>query len=527
MELAVRAGMDPRTVDVGRLEAEVRGFTVTNLYPCSEALRALSQIFLFDPSPYDAQVHFVPRGDDSVATIVEGELLDDDEDVEQTRRADSIQIPRVLHLIYYDVDGGIAPDKQSSERSGDRRATGEISLQSAVLMNSEEAAQAVAVNHKIMIEDQRGELHLSLSDARLEIVPASALVIPVNGVNQRARVIKVETQDGFQEYVLMHDRQSAYRAVVQQIPAATPSDPPSSQPGPTIVVPLDIALLSDSDDNEGLAYYVAVSGLLGAWKGAEVELSYDGGANYVDSSQTSNSAVIGELVGVLPDHPQAYPDETHTVRIRLHTPNAELESFDLAGLLNGNNLAIIGDELVQFGTADEVYDGIWDLSLILRGRKGSATREHAIGEVFVLLDPNQSNVVLIPASATDLGRTLTFRATSFGTSPEAGYVVSMTFAGRTQIEREVGYLMARRDGSDVIVEWQGVGRIGSGAQAMHGARFDGYRVTFDDGSNEDTVDTDNQTVTHDVSGFGSPLTIRVVQLNQLTGAGPEAELVIT
>jgi hypothetical protein len=102
----------------------------------------------------------------------------------------------------------------------------------------------------------------------------------------------------------------------------------------------------------------------------------------------------------------------------------------------------------------------------------------------------------------------------------------MVFTGRTQIEREVGYLSARRDGVNAIVEWQGVGRLGSGAQAAHGARFDGYRVTFDDGVTETAIETDAQTLTHNVSGFSAPLSIRVAQLNTLTGAGPETEVVL-
>jgi hypothetical protein len=520
--------MDPRNVDVQRLEAQVRGFMVINTYPCTEALRALANIFLFDPSNYDRAVHFIPRGDDSAATITEADMLDDETDIEETRKPDAIAIPRVLHLNYFDIaGGGLSTDKQSSERSGDRRATGETSLQSPVLMNSEEAARAVAVNHKIMIEDQRGELKFCLPDSFLQLIPANNTIVQWQGRSERARIIKITTQDGYQEYVLMRDRQSAYTANVEPIPAATPSVPPSGITGPTIIVPLDIHILRDADDNEGLAYYVAVSGALAAWQGALVELSYDSGANYVDGASTDVAAVIGELTQVLPDHPQAFPDEVHTVQVRIHTPFAELESTDLTGLLNRANLAIMGEEIVQFAGADALDDeGLWELSYFLRGRKGTATAAHAIGTPFVLLE--RSALTLIPASLTDLGRTLTFRATSVGTSPADGTVVSMLFAGRTQIEREPGYVMARRDGTDAIVSWQGVARLGSGANVAHGARFDGYRVTFEDGDTSNTVvvNTDAQTVTQDVSGLGSPLSISVQQLNALTGAGPATEVII-
>src|SRR5690606_15366708 len=132
MEICIRAGLDPRRVDVGQLhELPVRGFAVTNQYPASEALRALAQIYFFDPANYDGQLHFVTRGQNTVLTVIEDEMLDDDQDIEQVKRADSLQIPRVLHLNYHDIRGGTAPGKQTTERTGERRATGDASLPTA------------------------------------------------------------------------------------------------------------------------------------------------------------------------------------------------------------------------------------------------------------------------------------------------------------------------------------------------------------------------------------------------------------
>src|SRR5690606_15883473 len=163
---------------------------------------------------------------------------------------------------------------------------------------------------------------------------------------------------------------------------------------------------------------------------------------------------------------------------------------------------------------------------LLRGRRGSASRAHAAGERFVLLE--RGFISFQVGSITDIGRTLTFRATSFGTSTDLGTVVSLQFEGRTQIERAVGYLAARRINSDdVHVSWQGVGRLGGGGNVAHGARFAGYRVVFDDGVTELEIDTQNQELTQDISSLGSPVQIRVYQLNDLTGEGLAAEVTIT
>jgi len=521
LELAVRAGMDPRMINASRLAGNVRGFAVLNSYPCTEALRSLSQIFLFDAANFDARLQLVPRGADTVFEVSEDDMVEDDQDIEQAKRADPIAIPRVMNLNYWDVAGGLATDKQTSERAGDRRATGEMQLQSPVLMTADEAIQAVTINHKVFVEDQKGELKFRLSDRFIRIVPSDCGFVHFQGQTVRARVVKADVQEGWQEYTLVRDRQSAYTSNVEGYPASPQQLPASNVAGPTLLEILDIPILKDVDDGLGLSFYVAVAGTSEAWQGATIELSYDGGANYIDGEDATRAIVMGVVTEALADHPKEFPDVTNTCRVSILTDESELEESTLAGMLNRANLAIIGNEIIQFATADEVEPGIWELSYFLRGRKDTVTSAHAPGERFVMLD----GLVAIPASVTDLGRDMTFRATSFGSAPETGTVKTITYSGQSQTERRVGYLEARRESDDAIVTWQGVGRLGGGATVAHGARFAGYRVTFDDGSSPAlVVDTDLQELTQDVSTLASPITISVQQLNDLTGAGPAVEV---
>lgn len=528
-QICIGAGLAPSMFDVSLLpDTVVPGLTVINTYPSYSALQALGQVYFFAPAYYDGVVHFVPAGGNVEATITEGDMVDDrDIDIELSQRDDSITVPRVMHLNYYDINGGLATDKQTNERPGDRRAQGEQSLSSPVLMESSQAARAVAINHKVAIEELRGSIKFSLPDSWLALVPTNPIIVQSQGRSRRCRITKLDLLDGYQEYEAYFDRQSAYTSDVEGIPAAPQTPPPSGIVGPTLIEPLDIHILRDADDNVGLSYYVAISGSLAAWNGALVELSIDGGLNYIDSMSSSVSSIIGILEATLPDHPQAFPDEEHTLSINIQTPNGDLQSTDLAGMLNGANLAIVGNELIQFGTADETTEGHWELTNLLRGRKGTQTQQHEVGERFVLL--TRSSLGMIPASIADISRTFTFRATSFGDTVDNATITTMTYAGISQTEREVGYLQARRDGTDAVVSWQGIGRLGGGAQVAQGARFTGYRVRFEGSDSGDTtivVDTTNQAIMQDVSTLTAPVRIVVVQLNSLTGEGPETEVYI-
>src|SRR5690554_5367368 len=521
--VCLRASMPRERVDVSDIfGTPVRGLTIGNAYAASGTLQSLSSVFFFDPSSAGGKVHFVPRGGDAKATILESDMIDNSEPVEDgdSRRGDPIAIPRVLHLNYYDVAGGLNTDKQRSERPEGTRAEGEQSLQTPVVLSADEAATVVARTHGLMVEQQKGELNFSLPDNWLHLTESDPVFVQTGTKMVRAIITRVETNDGEQRYTAIRDRQSLYTTQVQGIPAAPVIRPPSSVAGPTIIEFLDIPILRDTHDQ--LGFYLAVSGILPAWPGAYVELSLDGGQNYIDGQTTRTGSVIGELVTPLGDHPHEFPDTVNRCEIKIKTPNELLTSTDLAGMLNRRNRAIIGDEIVNFADVDEVTPGVWDVGHWLRGRLGTDAVAHSIGERFVLLD----TAMFIPAELSWLGRDLTFRATTLGRPVDEATIITVPFTGASQTERRPAYLSARRDGADAVISWQGVGRLGAGANVAMGAYFQGYRVTLTDGITTQTHDTTANALTTSLSAFTGPVTIRVQQRNQITGLGPYIEVTI-
>lgn len=524
-DLAYRAGLPSERVGLTLMDWQqiVRGFTIGNAYAASGNLQTLSSVFFFDPYSAEGRVNFVGRGRGAAATILEADMIDNDEPVEEgnTRRADPIAVPRVLHLNYYDVAGGLNTDKQRSERPEGSRADGDpTSLQTPVVLSADEAASVVARTHGLMIEQQKGELNFALPDNWLRLTESDAVFVQTGTKMVRAILTRVETDDGEQRYKAIRDRQSLYTTQVQGIPAAPVTRPPSSVAGPTILEFLDIPILRDMDDQ--LGFRMAVAGILPAWPGALVELSLDGGANYITSETTRLGSIMGTLVTALGDHPAAFPDAVNACQVEITTPNAALVNTVLAGMMNRRNRAIIGDELVNFADTDEVTPGTWELSHWLRGRKGTDTAAHAPGARFVMLD----TTMFIPAELAWLGRTLTFRATTFGRHVDEATIASVVFTGQSQVERRPAYLQARRDGADVVASWQGVGRLGGGANVAMGVQFAGFQVTLTDGSTTQTHNTLTGEFTGSLAAFVGPVTVRVQQRNQLTGLGPYIEVTI-
>lgn len=530
MELAMRAGMDPRFVNVDQLsQLQCRGFTVINQYACTAALQALSNVFLFDPSSYDGKVNFVLRGADAVDMITPNQFViaqqnqgADDPFQGQNTRADSVQVPARLNLNYFDVSGGLATSLQSSQRIGDPRAVGSNDMQTPVILTADEAARVVKIQHQVMVEDAKAQLNFSVTDAFLHLTVADNVFVPWAGKMYRCRITQVDINDGQQALQLLLDRQSAYVSKVQGIPPYVPTPPPSAVVGPTTIAPLDLHIISDSDDSLGC--YLAVGATVDSWQGALIEVSLDGGESFFTSFNITTPTIMGTLDTALGDHPRDYPDRHNSCQVTLLNSKDELESASQAQMQNGTNLALIGNEMVQFGNATETSTpGTWQLDYWFRGRKGTDLVAHAPGERFVILQ--RAYIMNVPMQLSFVGRTLTVRATSFNGTDSDITTTSFVYTAQSQTERPVAYLAARRNGTDGLLSWQGVGKIGAGASVAMGLYFAGYRVTLTDGTTTQVFTTSDQNYTADLSGFVGSVTATVNVMNSMTGAGPGVQVI--
>lgn len=509
-EVCERSGIPLDAIRLDGLEGGVDGIMASANQDAYSTIESLSGLFLFDVVNYDGQLHMLPRGGSPVATITLDDLVDNGEEIDKSERLDSIEVPRVLNLEYLDYDGGLTPDKQSSDRSLDIRSKGETRNQTSAIMRTADAARLVTIQHKVMIEEQRGGYEFALPDSWIWLTCGDIIMLE----GERLRITEIEINDGYQSYKTAFDRASAYSSTVQGVPINQPSVPPTLVVGNTVLHFIDSHILEDSDDS--LGYYLAANGP-DLWRGCVVELSLDGGETYIDSDTGGAPTVMGELVTPLAAGSMYYPDAINSCRVQLLRADMTLSDATLPGMMNRLNLCLIGDEIVNFANADEVSPGLWDLSYFLRGRKGSTVASHSAGARFVMLDAGTLSYI-----STDLfllGRSLTFRVTSLE-SDVSSAVFTVSFIGRSQTERMPAYLRANKSGSNIIIAWQGVGRLGGGGRIGMGAQFDGYRVTINGVAQTTTL----QTLT--VADPGGSVTINVSQINRITGVGPAITVVV-
>ena len=524
-KLCRRAGLPASRYLTTNLTDEVDGIVLADGYTCAEAIRTLMPVYSFDAAEYDDgggyKLHFPKRGRPVELTLTIDDLVDYPD---KTVRQDAYERPRVLHMAFQSPTVGYAPAKASPMRfSPDVMVVGEQSVSVPVAFRDvDEAWRRADVMLKQIWTGIAGEEEFTITDQLLRLVPTDAVGVYLRGQVRRMLITEQSIEGGMLKCKLVADRQSNYTSSLTGVPLPPPTSPPPSIASATVHLPLDIPALNDNNDR--LGSYQAATGQNEAWYGASIEVSKDGGANYSDLTTFTQNSMVGVLQNQVFDAAAHYTDTTNSLVIVLYRDEEIPSITDAQFLSEGGALAVSWEdsgarrwEIMQYRDAEQNSDGNWVLSHLLRGRLNSETAEHLPGAFVVLLDTVQftNNVT------ADLAQDLTYRATSFGRSSDAAPVYTEEYTGESQREWPVAHLFLELAGSTLNARAVPRHRFGTEVNPVRSANWTGYRWTASDGVNSATVESLADTASFDVSGWGSPITVAVAQLNRITGAGPE------
>lgn len=262
--------------------------------------------------------------------------------------------------------------------------------------------------------------------------------------------------------------------------AGRPVGQPDLVHGPTTLVLLDLPLLAEALPSRP-RLLAAAAGAEAGWRRAELRASYDGGGSWVDAGATAPPAVIGTAMGVLDGAGAALFDERHSVEVELLNEAMWLEGRSDSALISGSNLAVLGEELIQFGVAAPLGGRRFRLSRLLRGRKGTewASGLHSDGDRFVLIEAESLAAIDPPLGA--LGSEARVLATGLG-DPE-GTLATGEVSGEAMRPPSPVHLRATRlANGDLAIRWVRRSRDGwvwlSGRDSPLGEETEAYRLTL-------------------------------------------------
>jgi hypothetical protein len=296
--------------------------------------------------------------------------------------------------------------------------------------------------------------------------------------------------------------------------------------GPTSLVLLDSPIAADRLPARPQLLLLAAGG--DGWRRADLLASWDSGATWQPAGGTAPGAVMGQVVVTPGAAGSAVLDLAGSAEVELLSEAMWLESRSDSALAAGANLAVIGDELLQFGVAEPLGGRRFRLSRLLRGRRGTewAAAAHAAGEAFALVDPD--TLILLEPPLAALGGEARVLATGLGDAAAAP--AAAPISGEAMRPPSPVHLHAeRRPDGDVSIGWVRRSRSGwawlDGADTPVGEEREAYRLTLAGGGSPRTVEVGEPTFLYTaaaqaVDGAAGPLSIAVVQLGNAAASRP-------
>jgi Putative phage tail protein len=368
---------------------------------------------------------------------------------DRQRRTAAASAPDAVEIGYYDVDRDYQPGLQRARlRAGER-----VDSDGAPVALSAAAAKRLCLDRLLMLASARQRRTLRLPWRYLGLRPGDVLALP----DGPWRVSEVR----FEAFVLALELVRAGAATT----AAQPGDGGralvhgDAAAGATSLVVMDLPPLpGELPDRPRL--WLAGAGAAAGWRRAGVAISLDGGASYAAAGVLPAPVVMGQAVTALPAASAAGWDRVSTVDVELLADAMWLESRSEDAVLAGANLAVLGDELIQFAEVTALAARRFRLKGLLRGRRGSewAVAGHATAERFVLLDAAAMLPLTLPLER--LGEAILVRATGSGDS--AMPAISVAVGGEAIRPLPPVHLRHQRLAGELQFSWIPQSRAGFG-----------------------------------------------------------------
>jgi Putative phage tail protein len=443
------------------------------------------------------------------------------------KRADVAGLPGEIEVRHIDM----TRDYQTGVQRARRRDTGaRQQLDLPVVLDGSRAKQ-IAETVLARLWRERDQLVVRVPLTRLDI--AAGDVVTVTGITTIWRVDTRVIEDGGLTLTLV-----ALRTGDAQSSALADGGAPIGQTlephGATVAHILDVPPLETTAPTAG-RLIVAGGGASPAWRMASLWQSTDGGSSYVQAAVVSSPSVIGAATSVLAGGPAHVWDLANTVDIELLSAQSDVLSRPGADVLAGANMALLGDELIQFAGVQFVSATHIRLSGLLRGRRGTERHRasHVAGERFVLLDPLPAGRDVLPLS--QIGQPIKYKVLSPQQSLGDVSAQSLVFnASALRPLSPVQLVAVLQTNGDTTCSWTRRSRAGfdwiDGVDAPLAEDAELYQVSvIANGTviRQTTTNTPGyvypaaQRAADSVAG---PLTLRVSQTSAQVGAGTQAEI---
>jgi hypothetical protein len=448
-------------IDVTALAGKnVRGMAVSQVTTSRAVLENLMRGYHFECVEGD-KLKFVLLGGASALTVPYEDLgcyIDGEppEPLPLVRRND-IEQPSRVTVKFANALNDYQDGAESSERLV-TDSTAEDVIELPIVFSPQEAKRIADVRAMEIAVSNLGLGQIALDNRYAKLEPTDVITLTgESGSTYRARIVKASDAAGLRTIDAVIDDATAINSEAVTDESYTGSTVVRLL-GDTDAILIDGPLLRDADDTPGFYGAFGAEGSA-RWPGGGFYESLDG-TTYTKLFDVTSRAIYGTTQTVLGAWTGgAKFDQVNTVRVQM---NGTLSSVTRDAILNDrtvNAFAIGVDgrwEVIQAQNATLVSEGTYDLSGLLRGRRGTdhdAMSTHAVGDWVVKLQT--SGMRSIDEQTSDIGVARYWKGVTFGKSISATTAQQFTPDGvRLKPWAPVDARASRASSGTTTIDWK-------------------------------------------------------------------------
>jgi len=418
-DVAQQVGLLAADLDVSAATDPVTGFMIDSRQGGADALRSLLAAYLYDLTEVDGVLRLVKRGGapaaavkvaDLGAAIVPGGGSQAPSSRMTEKRKQESELPSRVDMTYYSTAAHFQQVTQSAVKFT-ARVYNAVSL-SVPLSLDDTAARQMSERQLYTAWIERETFSLSVPFSYILYAPADVLLLPVGSAGALKRVRITDYQIGLPGQVILSCTLDDSAIVTQGTLASPPGTPPVAAQAivPTAFTAWSLPQPLRPADAGVPGFYVAGCGGPG-WRAGAIYYSPDSGATWLPGGALPGPSVIGATASALANAPAGSGfDNVSTVGISLVNGGQVASTSDAVLTGSGANAALVGKEVLQFGTATLTGAGVYTLSHLRRSQLGSAGAGHAAGEAFVAL--SASGIAHVTVGAASIGQSIQVKVVS-------------------------------------------------------------------------------------------------------------------
>jgi len=538
-DLAERVGLEANDFDFSTATQPVSGFLVTSRSAARDIISSILQFYFVDLIEVDGKLVSVNRGEATPIAIPEADLGavvlpgTTPPRLETTRRQ-NVEIPWKVDLEYFSIESIEQRAVQSASRQDIEGSQEQRSVSGQIVLGDTKARQiAEALLYDAWM--QRVGFKLFLPPKYLGLVPADVITLPTD---QLARVVSsLVAPFGVIELEAVAEDPSILTQIAEGEGPAN-RGPDFWNIGNILVMAWNGNALRN-EDTDSLGIYVAVVNDADDWDGCSIYSSTDGGTTYQKKMSISRVFAMGETQSALPawDIDQLdVLDETNTLVVKVEGGTASaLTTTSEAEARAGDNACLVGNEALHFCTVESLGGGVYRLTDLIRGRRGTDAfwDDHEEVEPFVVLT-DRIRRVSIPEQF--LEATVLMKAVPGGESVDDVSPHPIEMLGREYIPYAPYEVVGTWVADDILIDWtrrdRNDGDIRTSVPLSE--ESESYEIDIMDGEvAARTLTSTTPTVTYttaqqveDFSGLQAEITVRVYQMSGAMGRGYTHDVVL-